>query len=100
MNGAVPSTWVVHKFGGSSVASAECFQRVAEIVESQDSSKLAVVLSACKGVTDALLQLVSLAEHQDEEWRVQLHSVRGRHLHIGSALLPAAALSTYMAEYD
>jgi bifunctional aspartokinase / homoserine dehydrogenase 1 len=100
MNGAVPSTWVVHKFGGSSVASAECFERVAEIVESQDSSKLAVVLSACKGVTDALLQLVWLAEHQDEGWRVQLHSVRERHFHIGSALLPAAALSTYMAEYD
>jgi len=27
-----PSAWVVHKFGGSSVADAQCFERVAQII--------------------------------------------------------------------
>src|SRR5258706_470466 len=54
--------WVVHKFGGSSVADAGCFRRVAAIVEASDNPREAVVLSACRGVTDALLALVSLAE--------------------------------------
>ena len=53
--------WVVHKFGGSSVADAACFQRVADILESQPAGRLGVVLSACKGVTDELLALVAKA---------------------------------------
>jgi aspartokinase len=59
------SPWVVHKFGGSSVADAACFQRVAGILMSQPTHRLAVVLSACRGVTDVLLNLVSAAERQD-----------------------------------
>ena len=46
--------WVVHKFGGSSVADAECIARVAGIIESTPVPQVAVVLSACKGVTDGL----------------------------------------------
>src|ERR1700704_2977453 len=76
MSSVAPSTWVVYKFGGSSVANADCFARVAAIVESQSRHRIAVVLSACKGVTDGLLQLVALAERQDEAWRVQLRVLR------------------------
>src|ERR1700721_1029009 len=47
--------WIVHKFGGSSVADADCFRRVADIVEASPHGREAVVLSACRGVTDALL---------------------------------------------
>ena len=57
-----PESWVVHKFGGSSVADAACFERVANILEAQPQKRLGVVLSACRGVTDALLRLVVLAE--------------------------------------
>ena len=57
--------WIVHKFGGSSVADAECITRVAGIIEADPHARVAVVLSACKGVTDALLELVALAEAQD-----------------------------------
>ncbi len=52
--------WIVHKFGGSSVADAACFRRVADIVEASSNPREAVVLSACRGVTDALLGLVQL----------------------------------------
>ena len=57
--------WRVHKFGGSSVADAACMQRVGRILEDEKSSRLAVVLSACRGVTDALLGLLAAAERQD-----------------------------------
>ncbi|HEV7432212.1 MAG TPA: bifunctional aspartate kinase/homoserine dehydrogenase I, partial [Steroidobacteraceae bacterium] len=95
-----PSTWVVYKFGGSSVANADCFARVAAIVESQSKHRVAVVLSACKGVTDGLLQLVALAERQDEAWRMQLRILRKRHEEIASALLPASIVDEYLAEFD
>lgn len=97
---AASRPWVVHKFGGSSVADAQCFQRVADIIESQTEGRLGVVLSACKGVTDGLLALVAAAEKQDEAWRGQLTALRTRHEGIAKALLPAAALAEYLAEFD
>lgn len=73
--------WEVHKFGGTSVASAECFLKVASIVEEQigivddkDSTAsdtyLAVVVSAMGGkpkVTDLLLDAVSFAASRDDD---------------------------------
>jgi aspartokinase/homoserine dehydrogenase 1 len=100
MSAADPSSWVVHKFGGSSVANADCFARVATIIEAQPRARLAVVLSACRGVTDALLQLVQLAERQDESWRAQLAALRARHAEIAGALLTAAGTAEYLAEFD
>ena len=99
MSAPDPSPWVVHKFGGSSVADAQCFGRVAAIVESHSGQRLAVVLSACKGVTDALLQLVALAERQDESWRGELLALRERHANIARALLPAATVAEYLEEF-
>jgi aspartokinase/homoserine dehydrogenase 1 len=95
-----PSAWVVHKFGGSSVADADCFVRVADIIESQPSQRLAVVLSACKGVTDGLLNLVSAAERQDSTWRRQLAALRERHATIAGELLAAADVAEYLGEFD
>src|SRR5258706_12040630 len=98
MSAPDPSPWVVHKFGGSSVADAQCFSRVAAIIESQPGQRLAVVLSACKGVTDALLQLVALAERQDESWRPELAALPERHPDNATALLPAAMVAEYVEE--
>ena len=96
----VGHAWVVHKFGGSSVADASCFERVANIVESQRRSRLAIVLSACKGVTDGLLELVTLAEGQQAEWRERLAALRERHAGIAAALLDERAAAAYVAEFD
>ena len=68
--------WQVHKFGGTSVANAECFLQVAQIVEDLISKdgygspfNVAVVLSAMGGkpvkVTDLLLQSVQFAALRD-----------------------------------
>ena len=96
---AVPA-WVVHKFGGSSVADADCFRRVADIVESQPSPRLGIVLSACKGVTDALLGLVATAERQDSGYSAQLQGLRDRHAAIATALLPKDQASAWLAGFD
>jgi aspartokinase/homoserine dehydrogenase 1 len=95
-----PSAWVVHKFGGSSVANAECFQRVAHILETLPPGRLGVVLSACRGVTDALLGLVARAEAQDDGWRGDLDALRVRHHTIAEAVLAPEARALYMAGFD
>ena len=62
--GAFGKTWEVHKFGGTSVASAECYLKVAAIVEEQlgfgddddgtaPTKCLAVVVSAMGGFLHA-----------------------------------------------
>ena len=93
--------WIVHKFGGSSVADAQCIARVADIVEADPGRRVAVVLSACRGVTDALLELVALAERQDEDYVQKLAALRARHTGIVSTLLPrAAAANPYIAQLE
>ncbi|MGH8286241.1 MAG: bifunctional aspartate kinase/homoserine dehydrogenase I [Steroidobacteraceae bacterium] len=92
--------WIVHKFGGSSVADAACFRQVAAIVESQTGGRIAVVLSACRGVTDALLHLIELAEQQDSRYVAKLAEVRERHRAIAEELLPNEAAQLYLAAFD
>ncbi|MBS0375001.1 MAG: bifunctional aspartate kinase/homoserine dehydrogenase I [Proteobacteria bacterium] len=93
--------WIVHKFGGSSVADAECIARVAGIIESTPAPRVAVVLSACKGVTDGLLELVALAEAQDATYLAKLAALRARHTTIANALLPrASAANPFIAQLE
>ena len=56
-----PAHWIVHKFGGSSLADGAGYRAVASILASQPESRLAVVVSAMSGVTDALIELNRLA---------------------------------------
>ena len=79
------NSWRVFKFGGSSVADAACMRRVADIIEGEPAGPLAVVLSACKGVTDNLLDLVSAAERQ-EPTAAALAEIRQRHIGIAGEL--------------
>ena len=94
------SRWRVHKFGGSSVADADCMARVAAIIEEDPRPRVAAVLSACRGVTDALLQLIAAAERQDPRVGDQLAALRERHAVIAAALLDPEAASLRLAEID
>jgi len=91
------SRFRVHKFGGSSVADADCMIRVARILEDDAEPQLAVVLSACRGVTDVLLTLVDHAARQQDTDRA-LQSLRDRHLAIAQTLLRAP--EAYVAGLD
>ena len=92
--------WVVHKFGGSSVADADCFRRVAAILEAVPGTRLAVVLSACRGVTDALLRLIALAERQNDSFKTEIAELRARHGAIAAELLEPAAAWDYLEGFD
>ncbi|HEX2585759.1 MAG TPA: bifunctional aspartate kinase/homoserine dehydrogenase I [Steroidobacteraceae bacterium] len=92
--------WQVHKFGGSSVADAQCMERVANILEADPHPRMAVVLSACRGVTDAMLNLVMAAERQDANVSAQLEAVRQRHITIAQTLLAEKDRTEYIQLLD
>jgi aspartokinase/homoserine dehydrogenase 1 len=92
--------WRVHKFGGSSVADAQCMERVATILEQDPNPRIAVVLSACRGVTDAMLNLVAAAERQEASVPAQLEAVRQRHIGIATTLLNDSDRAEYLKLLD
>lgn len=94
----------VLKFGGSSVANATNISRVLDIVgEATKKGRVALICSAIKGCTDALLSLARLAERQHleipegaegEKLAVQfaegVRDLKGRHLEIIRRLFTGA----------
>jgi bifunctional aspartokinase / homoserine dehydrogenase 1 len=91
---------IVHKFGGSSVADADCFRRVATIVEADPHAERAVVLSACRGVTDSLLELVRLARARDGALPARLAALKARHLELAESLLKGPRRADYAASLE
>jgi bifunctional aspartokinase / homoserine dehydrogenase 1 len=100
MHETAPSSWIVHKFGGSSVADASCMRQVADVIRSQPEGPLAVVLSASRGVTDALLALIAKAEARDLRYQVGLATLRERHVVMARDLLPDALATAYIEQLD
>src|ERR1700723_1600348 len=92
--------WVVHKFGGSSVADAACFRQVAGIIEASSNPREAIVLSACRGVTDSLLELVTLAEQPDKSFGPAIRALKARHLDLAAELISPGAYETYKAQFE
>jgi len=74
--------------------------RVAQIVEDDSTPRKAVVLSACRGVTDALLTLVSLAEQQDPSLDDRIRELRDRHVGVARELLDGSMLDEFIAGLD
>ena len=102
-----PEQLVVHKFGGTSVASGERYGAVADIVAARPEARRAVVVSAMSGVTDALVRAVAQAGARDGGYRDELATVRERHLCTARELLPGpdgeevlAALERDLADVD
>ena len=100
MEPEIVEAWKVHKFGGSSVADAACMQRVARIIEDDPAARKAVVLSACRGVTDALLTLVSVAEQQDPALDDRIEQLRMRHVGIARELIDGASYDEFVVQLD
>lgn len=74
------AAWVVHKFGGTSVANAQRYQAAASIIHSEPGARKAVVVSAMSGVTDQLFALVDQASRQDATYKNTLEECGRRHL--------------------
>lgn len=82
------SPWVVHKFGGTSLADADRYRRVASILRTEDGERKAVVVSAMSKVTDGLVELVELARSRNDGYPVRLEALKARHVQTGEELLP------------
>ena len=92
-----PMVWTVHKFGGTSVADASCFRRVAGILAAERSGNLAVVVSAMRGVTDELLGLVDKAARREPVANA-LAALRERHEGVSVELLGAAGAKPFLQQ--
>jgi aspartokinase/homoserine dehydrogenase 1 len=74
-------------------------RRVADILDKEPAGRLAVVLSACRGVTDDLLNLVTAAERQ-EDFHNRVDGIRQRHRDIAFELCSAEEANRYVEEID
>ena len=92
--------WKIHKFGGSSLADADCFRRVAGIVMDQPDARLGVVVSAMGGMTDALLNLAALAEQDDAAFESELVAIGDRYAKTARELLHGNALVPVLDDWS
>ena len=83
--------WVVHKFGGTSLADAERYRNVAGIMSGQNGEKKAVIVSAMHKVTDALIELVELAKARNDSYLARADALKQRHADTVKSLLPQTA---------
>ena len=91
--------WVVHKFGGTSVANAERYRAAAEIVLSRaPGERVAVVASAMSGVTNGLIQSVELAANHNASYLAVLNDLKSRHLETINKLQLTAAQTHSLSE--
>ncbi len=90
MPGKASSKWVTHKFGGTSVANADRYKHVAGLMNDPQiaTSKRAIVVSAMAKVTDALIELTTLAKKRDASYSSKLEILKGKHLSAVADLLP------------
>lgn len=82
----VPRT-VVHKFGGTSVADADCYRHVARLLLAREETVQVTIVSAMKGVTDTLIALAEQAANHSPDWQVLWQQTRTRHCDAAQALL-------------
>jgi bifunctional aspartokinase / homoserine dehydrogenase 1 len=93
--------WVVHKFGGTSVADAGRYRQAAAIVARERADgRPAVVVSAMTGVTDALVGTVDLARRRDPQHERALAAIRERHRSVITELLDQAAAGPLLESLD
>ncbi|MEM7204372.1 MAG: bifunctional aspartate kinase/homoserine dehydrogenase I [Planctomycetota bacterium] len=80
--------WAVHKFGGTSLADADRIAAAGALVrEDRSAARIAVVVSAVGGVTDALVGAVERAAARDDSYRELLAGARQRNEAIARDLL-------------
>lgn len=70
--------WITHKFGGTSVADAAHYRNVARILTARGEPRQAIVVSAMKGMTDALFRAVEYSGDRNDQYRRVLEDACAR----------------------
>jgi bifunctional diaminopimelate decarboxylase / aspartate kinase len=81
-----PSTWIVLKFGGTSVSSLANWNNIAQVTAARRSggARVLIVHSALTGITDRLERLLDAAiAHRHEQ---ELHAIEERHRRLAAEL--------------
>jgi aspartokinase/homoserine dehydrogenase 1 len=81
------SSLIAHKFGGTSMGSAERIRGVADILVGRRGERQAVVVSAMSKVTDALIALTRKAADKDASWTKDAAALAEKHRETARALL-------------
>jgi len=90
------SSWIVHKFGGTSVADAAAIRNAVQLAFADEASAgTCVVVSAMARVTDELLALVALAARGDKGWMARLEALVVRHEDAAAQLLEGKEREAY-----
>jgi bifunctional aspartokinase / homoserine dehydrogenase 1 len=82
---------ITHKFGGSSLADANCIAHVARLLSARSEDDQVIVVSAMAGVTNELIALTQEAAAGTAHWEQRLGRLETRHLETAAELLPASA---------
>ncbi len=84
------ASYVVYKFGGSSVATPERMRHVMSLIRAMPPhARKVVVISALGGVTDTLLGMIDKALKRSDAYISLLEDMQARHEHMAEALVPA-----------
>lgn len=88
--------WKIHKFGGSSLTDASCFERVARILSERPEPRIGVVVSAMAGTTDDLFRLRA----RDDQHSHDLQLIGARYSKVSSQLVAENDLNRLLAEWE
>lgn len=81
----------VLKFGGTSVANADCISKTIAIIQrAAQKGRVIVVSSAFGGITDSIIEAGRLASTGDEMYKSKLQYIEERHISTINELLPEA----------
>ena len=78
---------IVHKFGGTSVGSAERFAATADIIENNPDPERVVVVSAMSGTTNALLKGARDAAQGNKVWERIQYELLEKHMAVIDTLI-------------
>lgn len=86
------------KFGGTSVGSADSIKKVLKLISQKgEEEQIHVVVSAFRGVTNNLLEMVEAASRGEETYREQLEEVENRHIAVVRELIDVQQQSKIFA---
>ena len=91
----------VLKFGGTSVANSKSLNKVLEIIKNQNDS-IVVVVSALAGITDLLMEMLSLAESRKDNFKSNLSKIEKLHLEPIKKCIPIqnqSAIISYLKKH-
>ena len=83
--------WTMNKFGGTSLADADCFRKIPGIL-GPHRAHVGIVVSAMGGVTNRLIAVLDAARDQDPSYREKLQAIAEIHKKTIADIAPSGGL--------